>query len=81
MCASSPPGGLEKETSLLTMEVHELIVISDSDSDESPIKPTPKKADKDGVIRPNGTLKLKRPAPKMGKPGNWREGSLVEGEP
>lgn len=49
--------------------------------DDSPVKPTPKKADKDGVIRPNGTLnmKLKRPAPKQTKPGNWREGSLVDG--
>ena len=47
--------------------------------DESPNKPTLKKADKDGVIRPNGTLKLKRPPPKQTKPGNWREGSLVDG--
>jgi hypothetical protein len=48
--------------------------------EESPVKVTPKKEVKDGVIRPNGTIKLKRPAPKHNKPGNWRDGSVVDGE-
>lgn len=47
--------------------------------DESPVKVTPKKEVKDGVTRPNGTIKLKRPAPKHNKPGNWRDGSVVDG--
>jgi SAGA-associated factor 73 len=47
--------------------------------DETPVKVTPRKESKDGVIRPNGTIKLKRPAPKHNKPGNWRDGSVVDG--
>lgn len=27
-----------------------------------------------------GTIKLKKPPPKHSKPGNWRDGSVVEGE-
>jgi len=46
--------------------------------DESLVKINPRK-DKDSVIRPNGTFKLKRPAPKHNKPGNWRDGSVVDG--
>jgi hypothetical protein len=38
------------------------------------VKVTPRKE-----IRPNGTIKLKRPAPKHNKPGNWRDGSVVDG--
>ena len=29
----------------------------------------------------NGTIKLKKPPPKHNKPGNWRDGSVVEGVP
>ncbi len=42
--------------------------------DENTVKVTPRKE-----IRPNGTIKLKRPAPKHNKPGNWRDGSVVDG--
>jgi len=46
--------------------------------DETPmkdtIKVTPRKE-----MRPNGTVKLKRPAPKHNKPGNWRDGSVIDG--
>ena len=42
--------------------------------EESTVKVTPRKE-----IRPNGTIKLKRPAPKHNKPGNWRDGSVVDG--
>jgi hypothetical protein len=48
--------------------------------DESSVTVTPKKELKDGVIRPNGTIKLRRPAPKHNKPGNWRDGSVVDGQ-
>ncbi|OBT46819.1 hypothetical protein VE00_01926 [Pseudogymnoascus sp. WSF 3629] len=41
--------------------------------EESTVKVTPRKE-----IRPNGTIKLKRPAPKHNKPGNWRDGSVVD---
>lgn len=27
----------------------------------------------------SGTIKLKKPPPKHSKPGNWRDGSVVEG--
>jgi hypothetical protein len=42
--------------------------------DESTIKVAPTKKDK-----PNGTIKLKKPAPKHNKPGNWRDGSVIDG--
>jgi hypothetical protein len=45
--------------------------------DESTIKVAPKKEIKD---KPNGTLKLKRPPPKQKNPGNWRDGSVIEGK-
>ncbi|OBT49652.1 hypothetical protein VE04_09841, partial [Pseudogymnoascus sp. 24MN13] len=41
--------------------------------EETTVKVTPRKE-----IRPNGTIKLKRPAPKHNKPGNWRDGSVVD---
>jgi SAGA-associated factor 73 len=44
--------------------------------DESTIKVAPKKETKD---KPNGTIKLKKPAPKHNKPGNWRDGSVIDG--
>lgn len=45
-----------------------------SDDEGGTVKVTPRKE-----IRPNGTIKLKRPAPKHNKPGNWRDGSVVDG--
>lgn len=27
----------------------------------------------------NGIIKLKKPAPKHSKPGNWKDGSLIDG--
>lgn len=36
----------------------------------------PKKDNKDKLI---GTIKLKKPPPKHNKPGNWREGSVIDG--
>jgi hypothetical protein len=48
--------------------------------EESTNKVTPRKDVKDGVIRPNGTIKLKRPFQKsINKPGNWRDGSVIDG--
>lgn len=44
--------------------------------DENTIKVAPKKDTKD---KPNGTIKLKKPAPKHNKPGNWRDGSVIDG--
>merc|ERR1711939_1080190 len=46
--------------------------------DESTIKVAPKKETKD---KPTGTIKLKKPPPKHNKPGNWRDGSVVDGGP
>ncbi|KAH8801480.1 SCA7, zinc-binding domain-containing protein [Xylogone sp. PMI_703] len=45
--------------------------------DESTIKVAPKKDLKD---KPNGTIKLKKPPPKHNKPGNWRDGSVIDNE-
>lgn len=45
--------------------------------DESTIKvATTKKPPKDKDRLSGGTVKLKRPAPKHNKPGNWRDGSV-----
>jgi len=44
--------------------------------DDSTIKVAPKKVAKD---KPAGKIKLKTPAPKQNKPGNWRDGSVIEG--
>ncbi|KAK2062499.1 SCA7-domain-containing protein [Colletotrichum caudatum] len=43
--------------------------------DEQTIKVASKKDPKN---KPDGPIKLKKPAPKYNKPGNWREGSIVE---
>jgi SAGA-associated factor 73 len=45
--------------------------------DELTIKVAPKKEAKDKL---NSTIKLKKPAPKHNKPGNWRDGSVIDGE-
>jgi SAGA-associated factor 73 len=42
--------------------------------DEHTIKVASKDRD-----RPNGVIKLKKPAPKHSKPGNWRDGSVIDG--
>ncbi|XDG01092.1 hypothetical protein ABKA04_000707 [Annulohypoxylon sp. FPYF3050] len=42
--------------------------------DEGTINVASKKITKD---RPNGVIKLKKPVPKQIKPGNWREGAVV----
>jgi SAGA-associated factor 73 len=44
--------------------------------DDSTIKVAPKKVAKD---KPAGKIKLKTPAPKQNKPGNWRDGSVIDG--
>ncbi|EHK97148.1 hypothetical protein M7I_7102 [Glarea lozoyensis 74030] len=45
-------------------------------NDEDTIKVAPKKEGKDK----NGTIKLKKPAPKHKLPGNWRDGSVIDDE-
>ena len=57
-----------------------IVLAAPGTDDESSVTVTPKKELKDGVIRPNGTIKLRRPAPKHNKPGNWRDGSVVDGQ-
>lgn len=52
---------------------HSASVASD---DDSTIKVAPKKVAKD---KPAGKIKLKTPAPKQNKPGNWRDGSVIDG--
>lgn len=48
--------------------------------DESTIKVLPKKDNKEkSSSGSGGTIKLKKPVPKHNKPGNWRDGSVVEG--
>src|SRR5262245_54117239 len=46
-------------------------------AEETP-KTTPKKEAKD---KANGTIKLKKAPPKHSKPGNWKDGSVIDGEP
>ncbi|KAF4634648.1 hypothetical protein G7Y89_g3467 [Cudoniella acicularis] len=45
--------------------------------EESTIKVAPKKDMKEKLI---GTIKLKKPPPKHNKPGNWRDGSIIDEE-
>ena len=47
-----------------------------SGDDELTIKVAPQKEAKDKL---NTTIKLKKPAPKHNKPGNWRDGSVIDG--
>lgn len=51
------------------------IVASLASDDESTIKVAPKKDIKDKLIG----IKLKKPPPKHNKPGNWRDGSVIDG--
>jgi SAGA-associated factor 73 len=43
--------------------------------DDDTIKVASKKEGKDKA----GTIKLKKPAPKHKLPGNWRDGSVIDG--
>jgi len=47
-----------------------------SDDENNTIKVATKKETRD---KPNGIIKLKKPAPKHNKPGNWRDGSVIDG--
>jgi hypothetical protein len=49
--------------------------IAHTDEEATTIKvASGKKQQRDGVI------KLKKPAPKHSKPGNWKDGSIIDGE-
>ncbi len=56
-------------------------MIAAASDDESTIKvtTTKKTIGKDGKGN-GGTIKLKKPPLKHNKPGNWRDGSVVDGE-
>lgn len=43
--------------------------------DEATIKVASKKNAKD---KANGIIKLKKPAPKHSKPGNWKDGTVID---
>lgn len=43
-------------------------------ADDDTIRVAPKKEKKG-----SGTIKLKKPPPKHDKPGNWRDGSVIDG--
>jgi len=45
-------------------------------SDEDTIKVLEKKKE----AKKEGTIKLKKAAPKLNKAGNWREGTVIDGE-
>ena len=45
--------------------------------DEATIKVASKKNAKE---KPNGIIKLKKPAPKHSKPGNWKDGTVIDRE-
>ena len=51
------------------------------DEEETTIKVASAKSHSAGKGRrtSNGVIKLKRPAPKYSKPGNWKEGNIIEG--
>lgn len=51
------------------------ITVSLHSDDESTIKVAPKEKKE----KSNGIIKLKKPAPKHSKPGNWRDGSVIDG--
>ena len=57
-----------------TLLIHKVATLASDD--EMTIKVAPKKEAKD---KPNTTMKLKKPAPKHNKPGNWRDGSVIDG--
>jgi hypothetical protein len=65
-------GSSSLQLGLVTSQAYTLQPGSD---DESTIKVAPRK---EGKVA-NGTIKLKRPAPKHKSPGNWKEGSVVDG--
>lgn len=58
---------------LICLQAH-LATASDDDT-HSTIKVAPKERRE----KPSGTIKLKKPAPKIKLPGNWKEGSVVDG--
>jgi hypothetical protein len=74
--SASNSKGINPPRAIDAMLTAPAIVPSD---DESTIKVAPTK--KEPKDKPNGTLKLKKPAPKHNKPGNWRDGSVIDGTP
>lgn len=75
-----PTPGSANRTNGSGTSVQVLIKASPSlaQDEESTIKVAPKK--EKGVNGTGGTIKLKKPVPKHNKPGNWREGSVVDRE-
>jgi hypothetical protein len=74
--SASNSKGIPSSRAIDAMLTAPAIVPSD---DESTIKVAPTK--KEPKDKPNGTIKLKKPAPKHNKPGNWRDGSVIDGTP
>jgi hypothetical protein len=62
---------------LPSFERPSLISLSGTATDDDTIKVAPTK--KESKDKPNGGIKLKKTAPKHVKPGNWRDGSVIDG--
>ncbi|EOO04398.1 putative saga complex component protein [Phaeoacremonium minimum UCRPA7] len=54
-----------------------MATMADGKDDEATIKVASKKNAKD---KPNGIIKLKKPAPKHSKPGNWKDGTVIDND-
>jgi hypothetical protein len=80
------PGDSKGNFEIQIWPASNLISTIAASDDESTIKVAPTKTAKDNSTSAKagasggGTIKLKRPAPKHNKPGNWRDGSVVDGE-
>jgi hypothetical protein len=84
--AKMAPGDSKGNFEIQIWPASKLISTIAASDDESTIKVAPTKTAKDNSTSAKagasagGTIKLKRPAPKHNKPGNWRDGSVVDGE-
>ena len=84
--ANMAPGDSKGNFEIQIWPASKLISTIAASDDESTIKVAPTKTAKDNSTSAKagasagGTIKLKRPAPKHNKPGNWRDGSVVDGE-
>ena len=54
------------------------IPLAGTGSDDDTIKVAPTK--KESKDKPSGGIKLKKNAPKHVKPGNWRDGGVIDGK-
>jgi hypothetical protein len=74
------PSDARKGSATNIRQQQKLTKLRPAEDEEATIK-VASKAQPKSQAQLDGILKLKKPAPKHSKPGNWKDGSVIDGIP